>query len=95
MSLTSEGQPEIQMWGRLPCTLPMQRKVKRAEMGACLKVLQNALPPFDVHADHKGIVEGLQKGEMWCTSWKRPHADLWKNLAQGQGPGPRGQQDPP
>ncbi|CAK0893094.1 unnamed protein product, partial [Prorocentrum cordatum] len=80
MSLTSEDQPKMQMLGPQPCTVPMHRKVKRAEMWAFLKVLQNALPPFDAHTDRRGIIEGLQKGEMWCTSWKRPHADLWKRI---------------
>ncbi|CAK0847595.1 unnamed protein product [Prorocentrum cordatum] len=78
MSLTDNGTAKMQMWGPLPCTLPIHRRVKRAEMWAFFKVLERMLPPGRVFTDHKGILEGLQKGERWCTSWKRPHADIWR-----------------
>ncbi|CAK0878174.1 unnamed protein product, partial [Prorocentrum cordatum] len=80
MSLNDNGTAKMQMWGPLPCSLPIHRRVKRAEMWAFLKVLERMLPPGQVYTDHKGIVEGLQRGERWCTSWKRPHADLWRRI---------------
>ncbi|CAK0863259.1 unnamed protein product [Prorocentrum cordatum] len=80
MSLNDNGTAKMQMWGPLPCSLPIHRRVKRAEMRAFLKVLERMLPPGHVYTDHKGIVEGLQRGERWCTSWKRPHADLWRRI---------------
>ncbi|CAK0822508.1 unnamed protein product, partial [Prorocentrum cordatum] len=80
MSLNDNGTAKMQMWGPLPCSLPIHRRVKRAEMWAFLKVLERMLPPGHVFTDHKGIVEGLQRGERWCTSWKRPHADLWRRI---------------
>ncbi|CAK0843011.1 unnamed protein product, partial [Prorocentrum cordatum] len=80
MSLNDNGTAKMQMWGPLPCSLPIHRRVKRAGMWAFLKVLERMLPPGQVYTDHKGIVEGLQRGERWCTSWKRPHADLWRRI---------------
>ncbi|CAK0838315.1 unnamed protein product, partial [Prorocentrum cordatum] len=80
MSPNDNGTAKVQMWGPLPCSLPIHRRVKRAEMWAFLKVLERMLPPGHVYTDHKGIVEGLQRGERWCTSWKRPHADLWRRI---------------
>ncbi|CAK0892615.1 unnamed protein product, partial [Prorocentrum cordatum] len=56
MSINENGTPKYQMWGPLPCTLPMHREIKRAEMWA------------------------FYKGERWCISWKRPHADIWKRI---------------
>ncbi|CAK0792319.1 unnamed protein product, partial [Prorocentrum cordatum] len=80
MSLTDEGSAKMQLWGPLPCTLPIHRKVKRAEIWAFLKVLERMMPPGRICTDHKGILEGLQKGERWRTSWKRPHANIWKRI---------------
>eukprot|EP00959_Pyramimonas_sp_CCMP1952_P435806 9125892-Pyramimonas_sp.AAC.1 len=34
MSINGEGKPRFQMWGPLPCTLPVHRGVKRAETRA-------------------------------------------------------------
>ncbi|CAK0816522.1 unnamed protein product, partial [Prorocentrum cordatum] len=80
MSINEDGGPTVQVWGPQPCTLPVQRKVKRAETRAFLKVLENALPPFRIYTGHKGIIGGLKKGERWCASWKRPHADLRRRI---------------
>ena len=80
MSINESGQPKFQMWGPLPCTLPVHRKVKRAEMWAFYKVLERKLGDGKVFTDHKGIIEGMLKGERWCTSWRRPHADVWKRI---------------
>ncbi|CAK0838233.1 unnamed protein product [Prorocentrum cordatum] len=59
MSLTDNGTAKMQMWGPLPCSLPIHRRVKRAEMRAFLKVLERMLPPGRVYTDHEGIVEGF------------------------------------
>ncbi|CAK0830576.1 unnamed protein product [Prorocentrum cordatum] len=80
MSLAEDGTARMQLWGPLPCRLPIHRRVKRAEMWAFLKVLERMMPPGRIYTDHKGIIEGLQKGERWCTSWRRPHADIWKRI---------------
>ncbi|CAK0824341.1 unnamed protein product [Prorocentrum cordatum] len=83
MSLTDEGSAKMQLWGPLPCPLPIHRRVKRAEMWASLKVLERMMPPGRIYTGHKaikGILGGSQKGEWWYTSWKRPHADIWKRI---------------
>ena len=66
------------MYGAMPAELKAQRKIKRAELWACYMVLREALPPILIHIDHLGIVLGLERGENWCCSAKRPHADVWR-----------------
>eukprot|EP00959_Pyramimonas_sp_CCMP1952_P210197 4398516-Pyramimonas_sp.AAC.1 len=56
-------------------------------MWAFLKVLERMLPPGRVYTDHKGILEGLQKGERWCTLEATTCGSMAKDLAQGEGPG--------
>ncbi|CAK0911625.1 unnamed protein product [Prorocentrum cordatum] len=55
--------------------LGADRTIKRAEMWAFYQALRHATPPFTVHTDHKGIVDGIGRGKAWCVSAKRPHAD--------------------
>jgi hypothetical protein len=60
--------------------LPVQRHIKRAEMWAFLQVLMYAIPPLTIYTDHLAIVQGLQRGEKWCCSASRAHADLWRKI---------------
>ena len=64
--------------GPAPAVLPVHRRVKRAEMWAFYKLLQNALPPIQAVTDHLAIVQGLERGRAWCTAPRRAHADLWR-----------------
>eukprot|EP00973_Karenia_brevis_P038380 5292252-Karenia_brevis.AAC.1 len=67
-------------WGPLPVSLPVQRRIKRAEMWAFLKALTEAVLPMTYYTDHLGILTGLRKGRQWCCSSKRPHADVWRDI---------------
>ena len=64
------------MYGAMPVELKVQWKIKRAELWTCCMVLREALPPIHIHTDHLGIVLRLERGEGWCCSGKRPHADV-------------------
>ncbi|CAK0857903.1 unnamed protein product, partial [Prorocentrum cordatum] len=80
MSINENGEPKYQMWGPLPCTLPVHRTIKRSEMWAFYMVLEQKLGEGNIYTDHQGIIEGLHKGERCCIGWKRPHADIWKRI---------------
>ena len=77
---SSEQGDLFACWGPLPVDLPVQRRIKRAELWALLKVLRNCLPPLTFYTDHFGIVQGLQKGKQWCCHASRPHADIWREI---------------
>eukprot|EP00959_Pyramimonas_sp_CCMP1952_P267597 5595139-Pyramimonas_sp.AAC.1 len=63
MSINENGEPKYQMWGPLPCTLPVHRTIKRAEMWAFYMVLEQKLGDGNIYTDHQGIIEGQRKGE--------------------------------
>ena len=54
--------------------------VLRAELFALLMLLRHALPPIRIGIDNSTVVKGLTRGAVWSTSWKRPHADIWKSI---------------
>lgn len=65
-------------FGALPISLPVQRRIKRAELWAFHQALCCVLPPAVIHTDHLGIVQGLTKGKQWCNDGRRAHADIWR-----------------
>ena len=52
----------------------------RAELKALLEVLRVAVPPIRIFVDNKGVVDGVKKGEKWCTHSKSACADLWRKV---------------
>ena len=64
----------------MQCELPVQKRVKRSEMAAYLYLLRHAFPPIMFVTDHKPIVMRMEAGRKWCTSGKRAHADLWRQI---------------
>ncbi|CAK0869555.1 unnamed protein product, partial [Prorocentrum cordatum] len=79
-SINENGMPKYQMWGPLPCTPPVHMEIKRAEMSTFYQALERKPGKGNIYTDHRGNIEGLQKGGRWCISWKRPHADIWKRI---------------
>ena len=80
-SLVKDGQSEqVVAWGPLPTSLPVQRRIARAELFAVLMVLRACLPPVRVHVDCLLILKGIARGVKWCTFSKRPHADVWREI---------------
>jgi hypothetical protein len=74
------GEAKVGQFGALPIDLPVQRKIKRAELWAFHQALCCILPPAVVHTDHMGIIQGLTKGRKWCTDGRRAHADIWRKV---------------
>ena len=60
------------MAGTLEAALPCQVNIKRAEMTAFLRFLQEVFPPATFATDHVAIPNGLQKGRKWCCAARRP-----------------------
>ena len=54
------------MYRALDAELEVQRTIKRAQVTAFQCLLKNAIGPTTVHVDNKGIIDGLQRGEMRC-----------------------------
>eukprot|EP00959_Pyramimonas_sp_CCMP1952_P377382 7904543-Pyramimonas_sp.AAC.1 len=78
LAIDSQGVTWAKWRGPLPCELPIQRTIKTAELWAFYQALRHATPPCTIHADHKGIVEGIGRGKAWCVSTKRHRADIWR-----------------
>ena len=57
------GTTVKELWGPAPASLPVHRRIKRAEMWAFYELLQNAIPPIQAVIDHLAIVQGLQRGQ--------------------------------
>ena len=74
----SGGKVRVGQFGALPISLPVQRRIKRAELWAFHQALCCVLPPAVIHTDHLGIVQGLTKGKQWCNDGRRAHADIWR-----------------
>jgi hypothetical protein len=75
-----EWKVRVGQFGALPICLPVQRRIKSAELWAFHQALCCILPPAVVHTDHLGIVQGLAKGKKWCTDGRRAHADIWRQV---------------
>ena len=71
-------EPKVVAFGPVPTKLPVQRRIKRAELFAFLQLLRFSQPPVRAVTDHLGILQGLKKGEQWCTAATRAHADVWR-----------------
>ena len=54
------------MYGSMEAELEVQRTIKRAELTAFLCFLKRVIGPIKVHADNKGIIDGLRRGERKC-----------------------------
>jgi ribonuclease HI len=74
----SGGKVRVGQFGALPISLPVQRRIKRAELWAFHQALCCVLPPAVIHTDHLGIEQGLTKGKQWCNDGRRAHADIWR-----------------
>jgi hypothetical protein len=67
-------------WGPLPTSLPVHRRIARAELWAVLQVLVNSMPPLRIHVDCSLVLRGVLNGRKWCVHSSRPHADVWRQL---------------
>ena len=52
----------------------------RAELQALLEVLRVTVPPLTIYVDNQAVVDGVNKGEEWCTRSGASCAVLWKKV---------------
>ena len=79
LALTDGGGELLQRWyGTVPCTLPVQVRILRAELYAFLMLLRLAAPPVHGLTDCEAVRRGLAAGKRHTTSSRSPHADIWR-----------------
>ena len=66
--------------GAMPISLPVQRRIMRAELWALLQALILSEPGAAFISDCAAVLRGLMRGEKWCTAGRRPHADVWRGI---------------
>ena len=66
--------------GAMPVTLPVQRRIMRAELWALLQALSLSEPGASFISDCATVLRGIERGEKWCTVGRRPHADVWREI---------------
>ena len=66
--------------GAMPVTLPVQRRIMRAELWALLQALSLSEPGASFISDCATVLRGIERGEKWCTAGRRPHADVWREI---------------
>ena len=76
----SANEATVVMYGVLPVSLPVQRRILRAELWALWRILVHCLPPLRIYIDNAAVVEGVHKGRKWCCAAARPHADVWRRI---------------
>jgi len=76
------GGSEIVIWGSMPCSLPVHKKILRAELWGLFQSLRHCLPPITVHVDCEAVLTMLARGKKWCTAARTRHADVWRRIWQ-------------
>ena len=76
------GGSEIVIWGSMPCSLPVHKKILRAELWGLLQSLRHCLPPITVHVDCEAVLTMLARGKKCCTAARTRHADVWRRIWQ-------------
>ena len=66
--------------GAMPVSLPVQRRIMRAELWALLQALSLSEPGASFISDCAAVLRGIERGEKWCTAGRRPHADVWREI---------------
>ena len=62
-------------------SLELQRTVKRADILALDTALCKLCRPSGIFFDNRGVVKGLNTGEVDCISTGQKDADLWVQVA--------------
>ena len=63
-------------------SLPVQRRIMRAELWALLQAPSLSEPGASFISDCAAVLRGIARGEKWCTAGRRPHADVWREIWQ-------------
>ena len=65
-----------------PCrsSLPVQRRILRAELWALWQAIILSEPGATFVSDCATVLRGLERWPKWCTAARRPHADVWRRI---------------
>ena len=66
--------------GAMPISLPVQRRILRAELWALWQAVILSEPGATFVSDCATVLRGLERGSKWCTAARRPHADMWRRI---------------
>ena len=66
--------------GAMPISLPVQRRILRAELWAMWQAIILSEPGATFVSDCATVLRGLERGPKWCTAARRPHADVWRRI---------------
>ena len=64
----------------MPISLPVKGRIMRAGLWALLLDLILSEPGATFISDCAAVLRGLVRGQKWCTSGRRPHADVWRRI---------------
>ena len=67
--------------GAMPISLPVQRRILRAEWWALWQAIILSEPGATFVSGCATVPRGLERGSKWCTAARRPHADVWEGTA--------------
>ena len=79
MVANQNGQ-QVAAWGSMPASLPVQKRILRAELWAILQALRHCSPPIQIHTDCAAVVQGLKRGSKQCGAAGAKHADVWRMI---------------
>ena len=64
----------------MPISLPVQRRILRAELWALWQAIILSDPGATFVSDCATVLRGLERGPKWCSAARRPHADVWRRV---------------
>ena len=68
----------VPRWGKYGGMSEAYPTALRAELRALLEILRHSAGDLIVHVDNQQVVDGVRRGEKWCTAAVRDGADLWR-----------------
>ena len=77
VSVDNNGLITFGLYGACPDEFP---SAFRAELLAVERALAYACPPLTIHVDNQEVINGIQRGEIWCCASARPAADIWRRV---------------
>ena len=77
VSVDNNGLITFGLYGTCPDDFP---SAFRAELLAVERALAYACPPITIHVDNQQVINGIQRGEIWCCASARPAADIWRRV---------------
>ena len=76
----NQNGQQMVAWGTMPASLPVQKRILRAELWAILQALRVCSPPIQIHTDCAAVIQGIKKGSKRCGNANAKHADVWRMI---------------